>query len=356
MIDPENRKMAFTLIDEAVASGARLIQACKEIGISRRTYDRWCKQRCEEQSLLDRRGLNTNPKVAQERRLLPEEEQAILDTCNSAEFANLPPSQIAPALADRGDYIASESTMYRVLRKHRQLQRRGRAKAHTRPAKPDEIKATDVGQCYCWDITWLPTLVTGMFFKLYMVLDLYSRKVVGWEVHETELGQHAKALFDKIHLRERPNFKGLSVHSDNGAPMKGMTLQAMFANLGISSSFSRPSVSNDNPFAESLFRTLKYVPMFPEKPFETIEQAREWVHRFVKWYNTEHKHSALNFVTPEQKHRGEDHLILASRHTVYEAAKARNPSRWSGKTRNWAPVVETVLNPVEQDQSCCEAA
>lgn len=356
MIDPENRKMALSLIQRTVESGARLVRACKEIGICRRTHDRWRKQQLEEESLLDRRCLNTNPEIAHTRRLQPWEEQAILDTCNSVEFASLPPSQIVPALADRGEYIASESTMYRVLRKHRQLQRRGRAKAHARPAKPSEVKVTAVGQCYCWDITWLPTLVLGMFFKLYVVLDLYSRKIVGWEVHKTESSEHAKALFEKIHLRERPALRGLTVHSDNGAPMKGMTLQSMFTSLGISSSFSRPSVSNDNPFAESLFRTLKYVPIFPEKPFETLEQARVWVHRFVKWYNTEHKHSALKFVTPEEKHRGEDQVLLAARHTVYEMAKARQPSRWSKQTRNWSPVVETILNPSEQNRACREAA
>lgn len=253
------------------------------------------------------------------------------------------PNQIVPALADQDTYVASESSFYRVLRQADQLVHRGKAKrpAHSRP---EPLTADAPNQVWSWDITYMATTVKGLFFYLYMIMDVYSRKIVGWEIFDTESAEHASTLFRKTHLREGIAGDALVLHSDNGSPMKGATMLATLQKLGVIPSFSRPSISNDNAFSEALFKTLKYHPGFPEKPFEKIETARKWVDGFQHWYNEVHHHSALKFVTPGQRHRGEDGAILTHRQTVYESARAQNPERWSGKIRNWTQVGSVGLN------------
>jgi transposase InsO family protein len=186
----------------------------------------------------------------------------------------------------------------------------------------------------------LATNITGLFYRLYLVMDIYSRKIVGWEIHENESADHASLLIRKACLAEGIQREELVLHSDNGSPMKGATMLATLQHLGVIPSFSRPSVSNDNPYSESLFGTMKYTPAYPVKPFESLNAAREWVLVFVQWYNNVHLHSGIKFVTPAQRHRGEDQLVLAKRKEVYELAKQKNPQRWSGETRNWLPVNE----------------
>src|SRR5690554_4894004 len=182
-----------------------------------------------------------------------------------------------------------------------------------------------------------------------MIMDVYSRMIVGWEIHEDERAEHAAALITKTCLRHRVQQDELVLHADNGSPMKGATMLATLQRLGIVPSFSRPSVSDDNPYSEALFRTLKYTPAYPKKPFATIEQARAWVLRFVTWYNTEHRHSGIKFVTPAQRHYGQELGILAQRRAVYEAAKRTMPQRWKGRdTRNWKPIEEVWLNPPKE--------
>jgi hypothetical protein len=177
------------------------------------------------------------------------------------------------------------------------------------------------------------------------VEDIYSRYIVGWEVHERESSEHAAELIRKACLREGIHEPGLVVHSDNGAPMKGATLQATLQHLGVVPSYSRPSVSDDNPYSEALFRTLKYCPAWPNRPFASLEEARAWVHAFVNWYNEVHRHSAIKFVTPGQRHRGEYKAILARRKAVYEEARRQYPERWSGEIRDWSQQTEVWLNP-----------
>jgi len=202
---------------------------------------------------------------------------------------------------------------------------------------------------WSWDITFLPTAVRGQFYRLYMVMDVYSRLIVGWEIHEDERAEHAATLITKACLRHRVRQDALVLHADNGSPMKGATMLATLQRLGIVPSFSRPAVSDDNPYSESLFRTLKYTPAYPKKPFASIEQARQWVLRFVTWYNTEHRHSGIKFVTPTQRHYGQEHVILERRRRVYEAAKQSMPERWKGRhTRDWNPVGEVWLNPPKE--------
>lgn len=344
MISTEQRQMAIDQIEEARLNGARLESACTVVGISRRTYSRWKRlQRVSEN--IDKRLLQRAPLIAQLRRLTPEEEKRVLEVCNEERFSSLPPGQIVPTLADEGVYLCSESTMYRILHRHNQVARRGRTRKRSKVSKPQEIKVTGPGQCYCWDITFLPTLIVGVFFKLYCVLDLFSRKIVGWEIHETESSDHAKTLMNKIRLRERVDPTSLTIHSDNGPAMKGQTLRSFLYALGVTTSYSRPRVSDDNPFAESIFKTLKYNRLYPEKPFDSLESAREWMLKFAHWYNEHHMHSNINYVTPSQKHAGQDHAILMNRHDLYQSSRDEKPLRWSRETRNWSPVTETTLNP-----------
>ena len=262
----------------------------------------------------------------------------------AAAGEHLPPSQIVPILADRGRYLASESSFYRVLRQANQLAHRGKTKAprHHRPAP---LQASAANRLWSWDITYLATTIKGLFFYLYLIMDVYSRKIVGWEVFATESAQHAASVFHKAHLREGVGAESLALHSDNGSPMKGATMLATLQRLGVMPSFSRPAVSNDNPYSEALFKTLKYHPGFPNKPFDSLQEAREWVAGFQHWYNEVHRHSALKFVTPGQRHRGEDIVILAQRDSLYATARDQHPERWSGPSRNWKHENIVFLNP-----------
>ncbi len=327
-------------IDEACQAGARLSQACRVVGISPRTLQRW----------REAGGIKVDGRkaAAQQRapanKLSEQERRQILSIANSEAFAPMPPSQIVPALADQGRYIASESSFYRVLNEAGQLAHRGKAKA-PRHQRPTPLQASAPNQLWSWDITYLPTTIQGVFFYLYLIMDVYSRKIVGWEVFETESADHAASVFHKTHLCEGIAGNALVLHSDNGSPMKGATMLATLQWLGVMPSFSRPSVSDDNPYSEALFKTLKYHPGFPDKPFDSLQQAREWVAGFQCWYNKVHRHSALKFVTPDQRHRGEDTVILKQRSALYEAAKALRPDRWSGPTRNWQPENIVYLNP-----------
>ena len=189
-----------------------------------------------------------------------------------------------------------------------------------------------------WDITYLSTPVVGQHYYLYMIEDLCSRYGVHWEVHEAERGELASELIEQAVIKA--NLKGHRpiLHSDNGSPMTCYTMKAKLEALGIKPSYSRPRVSNDNPFVESMFRTVKYCPQWPSQGFKSIEEARQWVAKFMRWYNEVHRHSGIRFVTPGQRYRGEDRELLTKRHALYQAAKAANPLRWSGKTRNWKPV------------------
>jgi len=184
-------------------------------------------------------------------------------------------------------------------------------------------------------------------------MDIYSRKIVGYAVHEEQSSEHASKMIDAICKNEGISRDQLTLHSDNGKPMKGATMLATLQKLGVMPSFSRPAVSNDNPFSEALFKTTKYCPQFPSKPFESPLAALGWTKTFVGWYNEEHLHSGIRFVTPGSRHRGEDAEILAKRHAVYKKAKAKRPDRWSGKTRNWRRVGEVFLNCLKGISESC---
>ena len=332
------RKEIIALVSEACVSGARQSEACECIGMSAKTLQRWCRPDNVQDGRLDALHDPRN-------KLTELERQRIIKVANEPEYANLPPSKIVPKLADSGIYIASEATFYRILKAVNQLSHRQKAKPTAPRKKPRALTATGPNQIYSWDITYLPTAVKGIFLYLYLVMDIYSRKIVGWQVYEEESSTLAGELMTDICQRECILPNQVILHSDNGSPMKGATMLATLQQLGVVPSFSRPSVSNDNPYSESLFRTLKYMPEYPDRPFLNLQAARTWVHGFVDWYNHEHLHSAINFVTPDQRHQGLDAKILTKRKQVYEQAKLNHPERWSGNTRNWKPVEEVYLNP-----------
>jgi putative transposase len=326
-----------------------LYRSCEVVGISVHSWYRWQQ---DGAVIADQRPLIDRPEPAN--KLNEEERQSVLAVCNSPRFDSVPPSQIVPILADEGRYLASESTMYRVLRAAGQAQHRGRAAKAERVAKPTSFTATGPNQVWMWDVTWLPSSVKGLYYKLYLFEDLFSRYPVGWEVHDEETGDLAADLLQRCVLAQRCAMQPLVLHSDNGAPMKSYTLKAKMEALGITSSFSRPRVSNDNPFAESIFRTLKYWPAWPRKGFASIDAARQWVKRFIDWYCNIHRHSGIQFVTPAQRHHGKDRALLEKRHQVYQAARAARPERWRGNTRNWNWNDEVLLNPdrpVTQDHA-----
>ena len=345
MITLSQRETLTRWIDAACAAGARLAQACAVLGLSVRTLQRWR----HEGGQLCPDGRQTRD--WQPPNKLSEAERAkVLATANSPEFTDLSPAQIVPILAERGEYVASESSFYRILREARQLAHRHSSRAPNKRHTPRPLCATEPNQVYTWDITYLPTLVRGQFYYLYLFMDLFSRKIVGWHIHEFECNEVAANIVRDIAQREGIDREQLALHSDNGGPMKGATMLATLQRLGIVPSFSRPRVSNDNPFSESLFKTLKYHPSYPSQPFADIETARDWVEGFVDWYNHTHRHSAIKFVTPAQRHSGQDQAILAQRHGVYTKAKKRNPQRWSKHTRDWTPIHEVHLNPEKQTE------
>jgi len=330
------------LINETVENGARKYKACEELGISVRTCQRWTE--AGEVKCDGRAGaMRSTPR----NQLSSEERARVLEVINSENFKDLPPSQIVPALADKGQYIASQSSFYRIMHEHKQQHHRGRSKApQNRPLSTH--KATAPNQVWCWDITWLPGPGRGMYYYLYLILDIYSRKVVGWEVHEQESSDNASQLVSRAHLRESVGDKPLVLHSDNGSPMKGASLLTTLYKLNIASSYSRPRVSNDNAYAESIFRTCKYRPDYPYKGFAGITEARQWVLKFVHWYNHTHKHSGIKFISPAQLHAGMDDEIMHQRKNVYAAAKAKHPGRWSRNTRNRELPSAVYLNPEKE--------
>jgi len=317
--------------------------ACRVLGISVRTLQRWEKgpQRGDR-----RQGPKSKPK----NRLSEAEKMLIIAVATSPQFRDLSVSQIVPILADAGVYIASEASFYRVLRENKLLAHRNRAKP-SRNSKPKEYVTTGPNQVWSWDIIYLRSSVRGKFYYLYLVVDVWSRMIMGWAVHEEESSELASALVLEACLRHGVDSEKLILHSDNGGPMKGATMLATLQWLGIVASFSRPSVSDDNAYSEALFKTLKYRPEYPSTAFQGVDEARQWVGGFVQWYNFEHRHSGIRFVTPASRHYGEDAGILKRRKEVYEEAKMKNPIRWaSGKTRNWEPISEVYLNPSKQKE------
>ena len=333
----EDRRSCIEMVKQAKVSGAGRAASCQVLEVSLRTLERWEKQ-------PDKGDQRRGPDTVCAHALSAAEKQAIVAISNHSAYRDLSPWQIVAQLADQGRYLGSQSSFYRVLKQNNLLAHRQQSKPHVH-RRPKDLTARNPNEVWSWDITYLNSALRGAYYYLYLVEDIFSRMIVGWTVEEVESAEHSARLIDWA-CQEHGIARGeLTLHADNGAPMKGATLLATLERLGVAPSFSRPSVSDDNPYSESLFKMLKYRPSYPESAFGGIEQARAWVSRFVRWYNTEHLHSAIRFVTPRSRHLGLDKAILAKRRTVYENAKRLNPRRWSGQTRNWSPITAVYLNP-----------
>lgn len=331
-----DRTESILLINEACINGARREKCCELIDLSIRTLERW--ERTPE--LGDgRKGPNRSPNA-----LSIEERELIVTVANSEKYRNLSPAKIVPALADEGKYIASESSFFRVLRSENMMSHRSNSSPR-KVTQPEELKATKPNEIWSWDITYLKTSIRGKFYYLYLPMDVFSRMIVHWEIHEFENSELSSMMIENACVKNNITKGQVVLHSDNGGPMKGATMLATLQRIGVVPSFSRPSVSNDNPYSESLFKTLKYCPQYPEKGFESVEDARAWMTKFVHWYNQIHLHSSIKFVTPYSRHYGHDVEVLENRKIVYAAAKAKNPKRWSRQTRCWDQEDQVFLNP-----------
>lgn len=339
----EERQTIVVRVAEAVAAGARREVACECIELELRTLQRWEAN----PGGGDRRA---GPLMGPVNRFSVAETNRIRMILTSKEFVDLPPTQIVPMLADRGEYAGSESSFYRVLNAENLAAHRGRASQVKLRHKPKAFVAHGPNEVWSWDITYMNASVRGRYFYLYMFLDVFSRKIVGWEVFERESADYAASLFERVCVGEDLDPEGLVLHADNGGPMKGATMLATLQRLGVVKSFSRAAVSDDNPFSEALFRTMKYRPGYPRKPFSSIEEARTWVEGFVGWYNLEHLHSEIGFTTPASRHSGTDHKVLDLRHELYQKARQSHPERWSGATRNWTRIDSVELNPATREK------
>ena len=334
-VSADDRAECILLIEEAIRAGARKVKACETLDLEIRTIERWGNIHEDGRHGPHKRSSNA----------LTEEERAIvIAVANSTEYANLPPCQIVPQLADKGQYVASESSFYRILKEEKLLTHRSKSnpRKHT---KPEELVAVKPNQIWSWDITYLKAAIKGTYYYLYLPMDVFSRMIVHWEIHEYENAELASVMIEQACFLNHIEKGQIILHSDNGGPMKGATMLVTLQRLGIAPSFSRPRVSDDNPYSESLFKTLKYCPSFPERGFVSIDDARKWVEKFVAWYNNIHLHSGISFVTPAARHFASDKKILENRHFVYEKAKLKNPNRWSKQTRNWSRVDIVELNP-----------
>jgi putative transposase len=338
------RALILKIVDEAVGAGARVHKACQIVGISPRTLQRW-KQPAHKVDL--RRG----PLLGPANKLTDAEREKVLEVANSPQFADMSPKQFVPRLADEGQYLASESTFYRVLRQAGQLKSRGRQKAPVK--KPREHVARGPNEVWSWDITYLPMMLSGGFYYLYLILDVWSRKIVGWEVWERESMELSSRLIERVASELDEDVSQIVLHSDNGGPMRGETMLATLRRLGMAASFSRPGVSDDNPFSEALFKTLKYRPEYPLR-FERLNDTRSWVCDFVQWYNFEHLHSAIGYVTPSSRHSGQDVEILEGRKAVWEQARGRHPERFGRRLSAWSRPSVVVLNPDRRESKSPE--
>ena len=332
-----DRQSCMELVKQAKAGGAGRAASCQVLEVSLRTLERWEKY-------PDQGDQRRGPDTVCAHALSEKEKQAIVAVSNHSAYRDLSPWQIVAQLADQGRYLGSQSSFYRVLKQNDLVSHRHKSKPPVH-RRPKDLLARNPNEVWSWDITYLNSTIRGRYYYLYLVEDIFSRMIVGWSIEEVESAEHSARLIDRA-CQEHGVLRGqLTLHSDNGAPMTGAMLRATLERLGVAPSLSRPRVSDDNPYSESLFKTLKYRPSYPDDAFGSLDQAQQWVERFVRWYNTEHLHSAIRFVTPGSRHLGLDNAILAKRSAVYEKAKRRNPRRWSGQTCNWSPITEVYLNP-----------
>ncbi len=330
----ETRKWLLELTREAHAAGARLEATCQLLGISSRTILRWRKQ-CDWE---DQRTLRHRPPG---NRLSEDEQRRILALLESREYRGLSPRQLVAKLAEQGTYLASESTIYRLLR----ARRRSAARAEASPPEmcsPQFRVAREPNQIWSWDISYLRGPVRGSRFYLYLVMDTFSRRIMGWHVSRAQSMHTAACFIRRTYKVNNLGRRSLVLHSDNGSPMRSTVMYTTLHQLGVTPSFSRSRMSSDNTFCESLFSIMKSHRTYP-RDFSSLREARGWMARFVRWYNGKHLHSGISFVTPDDRHFGRDRELLATRRYTYELAWSMRPDRWSRAPRTWAPAGPSLI-------------
>ena len=266
------------------------------------------------------------PRLAPAHALSSEERAQVSETLNSERFMDKPPRQVYAALLDEGRYLCHWRTMYRILAGHDEVRERRRVRQHPLYKKP-ELLATAPNQVWSWDITYLRGPEKWEHYPLYTVLDIYSRYVVGWMIAEVESSDLARQLIAATARKQSIPPDQLTLHADNGAPMRGKPLAHLLVKLGITKSHNRPHTSDDNPFSEAQFKTLKYRPDYPDR-FASLAQAQVWSRCFFGWYNEQHYHSALNLLTPASVHYCEATAVQQQRQVVMLAAYAAHPTRF----------------------------
>lgn len=334
LIPASERTTAVLLIEEAKDAGARIFKACEVLDISLRTFKRWKSGSTQD---LRKGAAKSVPK-----KLTEKERQAIIDVCCKKDYQDLTPYEIQVILLDAKIYLGSVSTFYRILRERDLVHFRGNTRKGTASHRPPERVATGPNQVWAWDITYLKSSIAGIYFFMYTIIDIWSKKIVGWHVDISESYLISEQLFQRV--MKQHNLSEVFLHSDNGNPMKAGTMLMTLYKLGIVPSYSRPRVSNDNAFIESFFKTLKYMKSYP-KCFNSIQDAQYWIVDFLAWYNDRHLHSSIGYVTPNQKHTGQANKIIADRNTVKRQAYMANKIRWSGPVAEIPNPQVIVLNP-----------
>lgn len=321
-------------VDEAIKVGVKKRDAADVIGVNKKTLTRWMK----DPNGIDGRSKN---KFHSSNKLTKDEENEVFRLMSLPENRDRTPCEIVFRLAEEGGYICSERTIYRRLEHWGLNEHRSKTKAPKRD-KPKEYVATGPNQVWTWDISYMHTIVPGVFVYLYAFIDIWDRTITGWSIHEKESGIYAANLLRRACFKNAVNPKSLIIHQDNGAPMISIDFLLELEKWG-KSSYSRPGVSDDNPFSESFFKTVKYNKGYPSK-FKDIQDASEWFYGFLDFYHFEHLHSGIGFVSPMDRRTGKDLEKLQKRRETYLAAKERNPNRWSKEVRKWESPSVVYLN------------
>jgi putative transposase len=323
-----------------LAAEVGTVAACRSLGLARASFYRQRRPRPPQAPPAPR---------ASHRALRPEERQAVLEVLHDERFVDHAPAEVYASLLDGGTYLCSVRTMYRILAQHDEVRERRDLLRHPNYRKP-QLLATAPDQVWSWDITKLLGPAKWTYYHLYVVLDIFSRYVVGWLVAERESSALAQRLVHESACKEGIAPGQLVLHSDRGASMKSHGLSVLLANLGITKTHSRPHVSNDNPFSEAQFKTLKYRPDFPAR-FGSLEDARAFCRRFFHWYNLDHHHSALGWLTPQVVHHGLAAPIRQQRAVVLDGAYATHPERFV-RGKPTPPVLPSAawINPPAKSQ------
>lgn len=322
--------MIKTISDYALKNKIQIDKLCSAVLVPRATYYRQLKPK----KFIDRK------KIHYKNALKIDEKQSVLNLLHHEKYIDQTPYEIFANLIDQGKYYCSIRTMYRLLEKNNENQDRRRQKTHRDALKP-ELIAVSANQVWSWDISKLLSHQKWHYFYLYVIMDIYSRYVVGWLIAERESRTLAKKLIQESCLKQGIQPNQLTLHSDLGPSMKSTTVAQLLAHLGVTKTHSRPYTSNDNPFSESQFKTLKYCPEFPGR-FNTLREAELFCRQYFNWYNNHHHHSSLHLLTPQSVHYGVAESILEKRHQTMMDAFQKNPSRF----RNQVPKKKTLPKAV----------